>query len=49
MDAATDRTLWRGDYKGSHLVMMRTNENSEGRGRKLVEGGLALMRSANLL
>ncbi len=49
MDAATDRILWRGDYKGSHLVMMRTNENSEGRGRKLVEGGLALMRSANLL
>jgi hypothetical protein len=49
MDAATDRILWKGDYKGSHLVMMRTNENSEGRGRKLVEGGLTLMRSASLL
>lgn len=49
MDAATDRILWKRDYKGKHLTVWRTNENAEGRGRKLTEAGLGLMREDQLL
>lgn len=49
MDTATDQIGWRRDYKGKHLTMWRTNENAEGRGRKLTEGGLTLMREDRII
>lgn len=49
MDAEDNAILWRGDYKGKHLTMWRTNENAEGRGRKLMDGGIDLMRQGGVL
>lgn len=49
MDTATDRIVWKREYKGRHLTVWRVNENAEGRGRKLTEGGLAMMREDKIL
>ena len=49
MDIRTGRRVWSYLYKGKHMVMWRTNENSEARGRKLVNAAWSELQKAGLL
>lgn len=49
VDVRTNRKIWSYLYSGKHLVMLRTNENAEARGRKLVRAAWDSMKAAGLL